>query len=71
MTVLTAYIIAYDVRLYIMNYFKNTRSFAATLDNRGVFAIEQVVASLTSTLFDGVGCAFGISSHSGQLSPYR
>ncbi len=58
MTVLTAYIIAYAVRLYIMNYFKNTRSSAATLDNRGFFAIEQVAASLTILAF-GLIAYFG------------
>jgi hypothetical protein len=58
MTVLTAYIIAYAVRLYIMNYFKNTRSSAATLDNRGFFAIEQVAASATIVAF-GLIAYFG------------
>ena len=58
MTVLTAYIIAYAVRLYIMNYFKNTRSAAATLDNRGFFAIEQVAASVTILVF-GLIAYFG------------
>ena len=58
MTVLTAYIIAYAVRLYIMNYFKNTRSSAATLDNRGFFAIEQVAATLTIIAF-GLTAYFG------------
>lgn len=45
MTVLTAYVVAYAIRLYLMNYFKNTRGPEATLDNRGFFAIEQVAAT--------------------------
>ncbi|MEO5619250.1 MAG: hypothetical protein ABIS67_15885 [Candidatus Eisenbacteria bacterium] len=53
MTVLIAYIIAYAVRLYIMNYFKNTRGPGQTLDNRGFFAIEQVAAT-AGILFMGV-----------------
>jgi len=45
MTVLIAYVVAYAIRLYLMNYFKNTRGPEATLDNRGFFAIEQVAAT--------------------------
>jgi len=45
--VLAAYIVAYSVRLYWMNYFKLTRRAGPSLDNRGYFAIEQVAASVT------------------------
>ncbi len=47
MTVLIAYVGAYAIRLYIMNYFKNTRSGEQALDNRGYFAIEQVAATVS------------------------
>jgi len=47
MSVLIAYIAAYGVRLYLMNYFKNTRGPGETLDNRAFFAIEQVAATVT------------------------
>jgi drug/metabolite transporter (DMT)-like permease len=47
MTVLTLYILAYMARLYLMNYFKNTRPPGPSLDNRGFFAIEQISASGT------------------------
>lgn len=47
MSVLIAYILAYSVRLYLMNYFKNTRGPGETLDNRAFFAIEQVAATFT------------------------
>lgn len=45
--VLAAYIAAYSIRLYWMNYFKLTRRGGAQLDNRGYFAIEQITASVT------------------------
>jgi hypothetical protein len=47
MTILTLYLIAYGARIYIMNYFKNTRAPGVPLDNRGFFAIEQISASAT------------------------
>ena len=47
MTILTLYVIAYGARIYIMNYFKNTRGPGVPLDNRGFFAIEQISASGT------------------------
>lgn len=46
MSVLIAYVIAYAVRLYLMNYFKNTRRPGESFDNRAFFAIEQVAASV-------------------------
>jgi len=45
MWVLGAYIVAYAIRLYLMNFFKNTRQGPATIDNREYFALEQVSAS--------------------------
>ncbi|MFI5371067.1 MAG: hypothetical protein ACHQ52_05870 [Candidatus Eisenbacteria bacterium] len=46
MTILTSYVVAYAVRIYIMNYFKNTRPPGVEQDNRGFFAVEQITASL-------------------------
>jgi len=43
--VLCTYIVAYAIRLYLMNYFKNTRQGPATIDNREYFAMEQISAS--------------------------
>ncbi|RCK77461.1 MAG: hypothetical protein IGBAC_1770 [Ignavibacteriae bacterium] len=45
--ILTSYITAYALRLYIMNYFKNTRGKGVPQDNKGFFAIEQISATLT------------------------
>lgn len=50
MTILTAYVIAYTIRLYAMNYFRNTRDPGVRQDNRGYFAIEQLTASATLAL---------------------
>jgi hypothetical protein len=54
MWVLGAYITAYAIRLYLMNYFKNTRTRPADVDNRGYFALEQLSASLV------IFCAMGL-----------
>src|ERR1051325_10269489 len=47
MAILGSYIAAYSARIYIMNYYKNTRGRGTTLDNRGFFAVEQIAASVT------------------------
>ena len=44
--ILGAYIFAYSIRIYLMNYFKNSGSLQK-VDNRAFFGIEQVVASAT------------------------
>lgn len=44
-TILGSYIVAYSIRIYIMNYYKNTRAKGVKLDNNGFFAIEQITAS--------------------------
>ncbi len=43
--VLCSYILAYGARIYIMNFYKNTRPKGAQLDNRWFFAIEQISAT--------------------------
>ncbi len=45
--ILSSYLVAYSIRLYIMNYFKNTRGKGVPQDNKGFFAIEQLSAALT------------------------
>jgi hypothetical protein len=44
-SILGSYILAYLIRIYIMNYYKNTRPAGAKSDNRGFFAVEQIAAS--------------------------
>ena len=46
MSILGSYILAYSIRIYIMNYYKNTRAKGVKLDNNGFFAIEQIAASV-------------------------
>ncbi|MBI5835970.1 MAG: hypothetical protein HZB25_01885 [Candidatus Eisenbacteria bacterium] len=41
------YIAAYAIRIYIMNYYKNTRGKGVKLDNQGFLAVEQIFASLS------------------------
>lgn len=43
--ILLSYIVAYSFRIYIMNYYKNTRGPGVKLDNKGFFAIEQITAT--------------------------
>jgi hypothetical protein len=50
MIILGSYIAAYSIRIYIMNYYKNTRARGVKLDNNGFFAIEQIAATTTMIL---------------------
>lgn len=43
---LVLYVVAYAIRIYIMNYYKNTRTEVGRGDNRGFFGVEQAFASL-------------------------
>jgi hypothetical protein len=45
-SILGSYIVAYLIRIYIMNYYKNTRPKGAPSDNRGFFAVEQIASTL-------------------------
>ncbi len=45
-SILSSYIVVYSIRIYIMNYYKNTRAIGVKLDNNGFFAIEQITASI-------------------------
>ncbi|MGH2575652.1 MAG: hypothetical protein ACRDFC_08125, partial [Ignavibacteria bacterium] len=46
-SILISYVIAYSIRIYIMNYYKNTRGKNVKQDNKGFFAVEQISASVT------------------------
>lgn len=45
MVIFTSYILSYTLRIYIMNYYKNTRPRGVKGSNKGFFAIEQITAS--------------------------
>lgn len=46
-TILGSYIVAYFIRIYIMNYYKNTRPPGGSSQNEMFFGVEQIAASLT------------------------
>jgi hypothetical protein len=50
LTIMASYITAYAIRIYIMNYYKNTRQPGVPQDNKGFFAVEQIAASATMLL---------------------
>ena len=50
MTILGSYVTAYAIRIYIMNYYKNTRPPGVKLDNQGFLGNEQMSASVTLLL---------------------
>ncbi|MDI6739359.1 MAG: hypothetical protein QME74_03235 [Candidatus Edwardsbacteria bacterium] len=47
MLVLGGYLTAYFIRIYIMNYYKNTRGKGCQQNNKAFFGVEQVSASAT------------------------
>jgi hypothetical protein len=46
LTILGSYVLAYFIRIYIMNYYKNTRGKNVPQDNKGFFALEQIVSGI-------------------------
>src|SRR5439155_1710785 len=53
LVILGLYITAYAFRIYIMNYYKNTRGRGVELDNRGFFAVEQIAACVGMVAIGG------------------
>jgi hypothetical protein len=50
MTILGSYVVAYSIRIYIMNWYKNTAGRGVKRDNRMFFGVEQIAASATLVL---------------------
>ncbi len=69
--ILGSYIIAYAIRIYLMNYFKNTRREGVKQDNAGFFGVEQLAASVTLILAAGVLWKLADSGVGGQASAFR
>lgn len=46
MTILGSYLTAYSIRIYIFNYYKNTRKKDAIYDTKGFFAVEQITSTM-------------------------
>ena len=63
MAILGSYIVAYAIRIYIMNYYKNSAGKGLKRDNYGFFAIEQFAAmggvALTAYLVFNSPALFG------------
>jgi hypothetical protein len=63
MTILCSYVAAYAIRIYLMNYFKNTRGAGVRLDNKGFFALEQLSSTaallVTATVLFNAPSWFG------------
>ncbi|MFO0726144.1 MAG: hypothetical protein U1E65_20340 [Myxococcota bacterium] len=49
--ILCSYVTSYAIRIYIMNYYKNTRPPGAPLDNKAFFGVEQIAASTAMLIF--------------------
>jgi len=47
MVILSSYLVAYFIRIYIMNYYKNTRPKGAVYDTKGFFGVEQISSTIT------------------------
>jgi hypothetical protein len=47
MAILASYVVAYSIRIYIMNFYKNTRGKGLKQDNRPFFGIEQLTVFVT------------------------
>ena len=67
MTILTCYLTAYTIRIYIMNYYKNTRPKGAVYDTKGFFAVEQISSTLAIVL---AGSLFYFSVNRPAAAPY-
>lgn len=57
MVILSVYLVGYGLRLYLMNYFKFTRTGNESANNKNYFAIEQLAASFWIFGFVGVAIA--------------
>jgi hypothetical protein len=65
--ILGSYIVAYFIRIYIMNYYKNTRPVGAPSQNEMFFGIEQMAAS--ATMITVVVFLFGAPHWFGWTAP--
>lgn len=66
-TILGSYLAAYALRIYLMNWYKNTAGSKTRTDNRAFFSWEQLFASATMGLV-GAGLVFGMPDGEGTLN---
>ncbi|KAA0209989.1 MAG: hypothetical protein OZ913_03365 [Ignavibacteriaceae bacterium] len=70
MAILISYILAYSLRIYIMNYYKNTRTSKVKQDNKAFFGLEQIFATLTMLLVF-LGLIYFAGSENGVTFQFR
>ncbi|MFB3894867.1 MAG: hypothetical protein ACE14V_01040 [bacterium] len=68
--ILLSYLTAYFIRIYIMNYYRNTRGKGVPQDNKGFFAFEQIAASSTMLII-GLILFYAVSSSSKAIVLYQ
>jgi hypothetical protein len=68
--ILASYVTAYFIRLYFMNYYKNTRAKGVKQDNKGFFAVEQITAGIVLSL-TGLVLYHSTSSDVSQISLFK
>jgi len=68
MTILAFYLAAYSIRIYIMNYYKNTRPKGAIYDTKGFFAIEQIASTISIVI---AGYVFFVLVNRPVNKPYQ
>lgn len=61
MGILGSYVVAYGLRIYIMNYYKNTRGPGIRMNDKGFFAVEQMAAFTTLVLVTVVILAWRVA----------
>lgn len=71
MLVLAFYVVAYAFRIYIMNYYKNTRGKGVPLDNQGFFAVEQIAAAIAIAVGAAIVFLLAAGAASKALTLYR
>ena len=69
--ILSSYILSYFLRLYIMNYYKNTRGKGVPQDNKGFFAIEQFAATATMILLGVIIYNLTIQGPAPRLNEFK
>lgn len=70
MTIFCSYIFAYSIRIYIMNYYKNTRAHGQPQNNKAFFAIEQIAATTTVVLL-AILLLLGLGKSVEQVQMFR
>ena len=70
MTILTFYLIAYSIRIYIFNYYKNTRKPGAIYDTKGFFAVERI-SSTTAIILAGLIYFYSVNPDGSRCQDFR